>query len=203
MARLPGKPGKIAVISKDGRNLVMPIPAVFTEDNPNWSPDGRALLFRGCRILANGENCAPQLFVFDLQSRELSPVPGSEGMGDRTWSPHGRYLSAHNAEGASMLIYDFQTRRWESLSKGALFGRSFWSRDSRSFCFQDFYGGVDQPVFRVSIPSRKIERVLSAGQTLPADATAFALSGLTLENAPLAILIRTDSDVYALDVELP
>ena len=101
-----------------------------------------------------------------------------------------------------MMIYDFQLRRWEELSKGALFGRSFWSRDSHCFYFQDLYGGADQPIFRASIPSRKIERVAPAGQALPADVTAYSLTDLTPENAPLAVLIRTNSDVYALNVQL-
>jgi hypothetical protein len=44
---------------------------------------------------------------------------------------------------------------------------------------------------------------MSAGTLLPAGVAAGGLVGVTPDGSPLATLIRTNADLYALEVELP
>lgn len=78
-----------------------------------------------------------------------------------------------------------------------------WSPDSKYVYSQDLYEGTEQPIFRVRISNRKIERIATSRQILRADVTSFSFLGLAPDGSPLATLNHSTSDVYALDVYLP
>ena len=59
-----------------------------------WSPDGDAVLF--------GQLPAPDLAAvknvlqtYNMQTRRVAEVPGSEGLRSPRWSPDGRYIFGH------------------------------------------------------------------------------------------------------------
>jgi len=47
------------------------------------------------------------------------------------------------------------------------------------------------------------ERMLSAKQIPQSNSVGYALAGLAPDDAPIAMVIYTNSDIYALEVELP
>jgi Tol biopolymer transport system component len=175
-------------------------PAPFTDGEPSWSPDGNSLLFS--RALAHG--AAPYvLYVMDWKTRKAVPLPGSEGLSRAAWSPDPRYIAATNVNGLQMMLFDFRTRQWTALARGVGLGPPFWSRDGKYVYYQEVLADVDQPVFRVRIRDRKIERVASARQLLQSNVTGYVLTGLAPGDAPVASVVRSNSDLYALDLDLP
>ena len=79
----------------------------------------------------------------------------------------------------------------------------YFSSRSRYVYFQDLEEGEDQPIYRINVRNLKLERVASRKQLLRADVTGYGLSGLTPDDSPLATLVRSNCDIYALDVDLP
>jgi hypothetical protein len=101
------------------------------------------------------------------------------------------------------MLFDLHLQRWTELARATWFHvPPYWSRDGRYVYAQDL-GGVDQPVFRVRISDHKSEVVTTLKQFARADVTAYSLAGLTPDGEPLASLHRSNSDIYALDVDFP
>lgn len=97
------------------------------------------------------------------------------------------------------------TRQWTPLASGDGLGAPFWSKDCKFVYYQDTLA-PDQPIFRQAISDAKKgkpERILSARQIPQSNSIGYLLAGLAPDDAPIATVIYSNSDVYALDVELP
>ncbi len=194
-----GEPVKVYVIDASGpgggvSESITTDP--FGDHEPSWSPDGNSLLF------SRGAPGASELYVMDWKTRKAELVPGSEGFSRAAWSPDPRYIAATSSEGSQIRLFDFRTRQWTPLVTGVGLGPPFWSRDGKYVYYQDVFVSVDQPVFRVRIGNRRIERVVSSQQLLQSNVTGYVLGGLAPGDAPIASVIRSNSDIYALDVDL-
>jgi Tol biopolymer transport system component len=195
-----GEPVKVYVIDAAASSVRNPegvTPALFTGFEPSWSPDGNSLL------LSRGPRQASALYVMDWKMRQAEILPGSEGLSRAAWSPDPRYIAATHSTGSQIRLFDFRTRQWTTLARGLGIGPPFWSRDGKCIYFQDTYAGPEQPVFRVRVADRKIERVVSSRQLLQSNVTGYVLAGLGPSDEPIASVIRSNSDLYALDLELP
>jgi len=62
---------------------------------------------------------------------------------------------------------------------------------------------VDQPIFRVNVATRAVERMMSSRQLPQSGFSGFTLTGLTPGDAPIATVLRGNGELYALDVDLP
>jgi len=175
--------------------------APFTEEDPSWSPDGNSLLFS--RSLPRGVPGRPGLYITDWKTRKTEFVPGSEALSGPAWSPDPRYIAATNSADTQILLFEFHTRQWTLLATGAGLVSLHWSRDGKYLYYQDVLGGTDQPIFRVSIANRRVERVAGSRQLLQSNVTDYKLSALAPGNAPIATVGRGNSDLYALDLDLP
>jgi Tol biopolymer transport system component len=195
MGVTPDGPRAIYVVPRDGGASQ----ALVTDncDGPNWSPDGRSLLFS-----CNSTGKPSGIYLFDVEAKRIAPLPGAEGLTAPSWSPDGKYVAAVNRDN-QMTLLDFQSRRARELSPGAPSTpcKMAWSRDSLSVYVQDCFGGAAQPVYRVWIRDRKVERLTPAEPILPGNVVAFGFSGLTPDGSILGTLVRNNSDLYALDVD--
>jgi Tol biopolymer transport system component len=165
---------------------------------PNWSPDGKSLLFLRA---VPGLPGPLGLYLLDLATRTTKFVPGMGGTVRPAWSPDGRFIAASQG-GQRILLFDFKTGQWSQLVKGSSPGVPFWSRDGKYVYYQETLG-PGQPIFRVAIGSREIERLMTSEQIPQSNLTGYALTGLAPDDAPIANVIRSNSDIYALDVDLP
>jgi DNA-binding winged helix-turn-helix (wHTH) protein/Tol biopolymer transport system component len=165
-----------------------------------WSADGASLFF--WRISDSG---APELglYVLDLKTRHASLLPGSLGLHHGSVSPDGRYVAALRPDGKTLVLFDLRTDQQTVLAHGAAIAQPYWSRDGRTVIFQDIFQGTDQPIYRVRIDDRKVERVTNFAQPFAADVTGYRLTGVAPDSQVLAVLIRSNSDLYALDVDFP
>jgi Tol biopolymer transport system component/DNA-binding winged helix-turn-helix (wHTH) protein len=188
-----GQPSKVYVISASGGAPEAVTADPSTEGDASWSPDGDSLLFAG----------HAGLYVMDWKTRKATLLPGSEGLARPAWSPDGHYIAATDPPGRQILLLDLQTREWSQVAEGQGLGLPFWSHDSKYVYYQEVLGGAEQPIFRVQIGSRRKERVMSSRQIPQSNAVGYLLVGMAPGDAAIATVIHTNSDVYALDVDLP
>jgi serine/threonine protein kinase/Tol biopolymer transport system component len=195
------EPGKVYVmpVNRSGGGVPEAVTAApFGGGDPSWSPDGNSLLFS--RWLAGG---VPAPFVMDRKTRKVESLPGSEGLARPAWSHNPRYIAATNTAGSQIRLFDFHTRRWTLLATGAGLSPPRWSHDGKYVYYQDVFAGEEQPIFRVRIADRKIERIVSSRQLMQSNVTFYGLSGLAPGDAPIATVVRRNADLYVLDVDLP
>jgi hypothetical protein len=82
--------------------------------------------------------------------------------------------------------------------------RSLLVRDSKYIYYQETLA-PEQPIFRVAIGgggARK-ERMMSSKQIPQSNSIGYRWLGLAPGDAPIATVIYSNSDIYALEVELP
>jgi hypothetical protein len=194
-----GRPSRVYVIQADG-GVPEAVGSGSSEADATWSPDGKSLLF--ARGQLRGENQRTGLYVLDWQTRRFEFVPGSENLLYAAWSPDPRYIAATGAD-AKVHLFDFTTRQWSLLATGIQLGYPLWSHDAKYIYFQDLLSGEDQPIFRVRISDRKIDKLSSARDLPQSDVTGYSLTGLDPDDQPIATVLRSNSDIYALDLDVP
>jgi DNA-binding winged helix-turn-helix (wHTH) protein/Tol biopolymer transport system component len=173
----------------------------YRSGNPSWSPDGQALMMTCWRPGARAQSTA--VCVLDWKTRQSAVVPGSENLLRPRWSPDGRYVAALRESGTQVVLFDMQSHRWTRLADRANYGVPFWTRDGRYFYFQEVLGDAEQPIFRVNAATHAVERTMSSAQLPQSGFSGYMLTGLTPAGAPIATVLRRNTDLYALDVDLP
>jgi Tol biopolymer transport system component len=187
-----GQAKGIYIVSRDGGKAEL---IAEEGDNPNWSPDGKTLMFR-CRT---GNDFA--ICEVDAATKAVRPVAGSQGFGEPSWSPDGRRVVVHSDGYNRLMLLDHASGAWRELAAGTYLFGSRWSRDSREVYYQDTLSGIDQPIFRVRVSDRRAERVGPAPELLPSDVVVWGLTGLTPDGYPLITLVRNNADIYALELK--
>lgn len=200
----PGEPGKIALVPAGGgaaRILFERDPV--QDDDQQWSPDGSSLMFGRVWLDKNEQRTGSSVCILNLRTGQISKVPGSENIGPAAWSPNGRYVIAQSEDLRKLMLFDFRTGAWKTIASGELIWFPHWSHDSASVIYQDAMSGEEQPIYRLQIATGESEKIATRRDTLRPDITQYRLVGLTPDDDPVIVLIRRDSDVYALNVYLP
>jgi serine/threonine protein kinase/Tol biopolymer transport system component len=192
-----GRPWKMFLISEQGGPPEELLPGDTTEGDPTWSADGGRIAFSNGLPAGQKES---DIRTLDLKTRQVTTIPGSNGMFSPRWSPDGRYLAALNLENVSkkLLLYDFQSGKWsEWITEPDAVGYPAWSSDSRSL---DYWS------------VNKIRRI-KLGDSRPQD--LFSFDAMTIyftpefgpwnDSAPdgsrMFLRDASTEDLYALDVD--
>jgi Tol biopolymer transport system component len=192
MASAAGKPAKIYVISAAGGGLEALISSDGSQVFPDWSADGRTLVFG---IMDSG-SFRDSLYLLDLVSHKVSELPGSERMHYAIWSPDGRYLAAMgNAKKPPPSLLDLQNRQWTPLTGGI--DDWVWSHDGR-YLYED---RGEAGIFRVHITDRRVERVDDTKGIRRAVGRFGTWFGLTPDDSPMLLRNLNSQQIYALDVK--
>lgn len=200
----PGKPGKIGVVGSDGGKLEVLFQNEPTgEDVANWSPDGNTLMFARTFLDHDGNTIASSICTVDLRTKQVSKLPGSDDMGPPSWSPDGRYAAAQSGDFRKLMLFDFPSQHWRELASGGFIHNPRWSHDSKFVYYQDTHEGEEQPIYRIAIAGGKPEKVASRKQLMSADVSSYRFDTLDPNDNPVALVVRRNSDVYALDLSLP
>lgn len=198
IARIRGKNWKLHVIPAAGGTPSELSSELVNEFDPTWSPDGRKLAFGRPVFPLGGAASQSAIYTLDLESKEMSLVPSSQGLFSPSWSHQGD-LAALSSDSQRLLIYNSATRNWtELVTGGAGFPR--WSHDDRYIYFNTY--GVDKSVCRVEVQSRKVERIASL-EYLRDGGTLGMWSGLAPDDSPLFARDAGDEEIYAFDLDLP
>jgi Tol biopolymer transport system component len=96
----------------------------------------------------------------DLQTHQVSVLPGSQGLYSPRWSPDGRLLVAIGSDSKKLVLYDFKTQKWTDwLTQDTDLGFPSWSRDSKYLYFDSAFSN-DQSYRRIKIGEAKSEEVV-------------------------------------------
>ena len=188
---LSGQNAKLRTISADGGTSTEQIP-----DDPedkldvDWSPDGTKI------ILGNGPtNPNSKVQLLDMNTHKRSNVPGSTGLYSPRWSPDGRYIAAMNFDSRVLMLFDFQTQKWQELARVTM-GFPNWSKNSD---YVYFLHEEDQPsVMRVHLSDHKVETVADLKHFRQAGYWTVWL-GMAPDDSPLLLRDTGTQEVYALD----
>lgn len=199
MAEEPGKPWRLYLLDADGGKPAPLLNESRNEADPNWSADGRTLVFGRLPERMDSERKPKSIYLLDLESRRVTEVPGSTGLFSPRLSPDGKSIAAIRLDQHALLLFDRATNRWTTLTTHGV-GDPFWSRDSKFLYFQDFLE-EGKPIYRVLMPSGKIERVAAIGDLRPITASDFRLIGLAPGDLPIVSARTSTVNLYSLDLD--
>ncbi|SRR5216684_468436 len=189
-----GKPSRIYIVSADGGTPQAMMPGgPQSQADPFWAPDGNSVAFGGISAAADA------IHIFDLKTRQVSTLPGSDKLFSPRWSPDGRYMVGLPADSLGLRLFDFKTQKWAVLTNTPA-GYPCWSQDGHYVNFLQYQPAAG--VFRIGIRDRKVEQVVNLkgfqmtgywGQWL----------GLAPDDSPLLLKDTGSQDIVALDWEAP
>jgi Tol biopolymer transport system component len=187
---------KIFVVEAEGGLPEQVMEGGRNEADPGWSPDGNLLVF--CRLpwQEPGGPASIALHMVDLTTREISTVPGSQGLYSPRWSPDGRHISAMDHASERLMLFDRTTQMWTELARADV-GSASWSRDGKHLYFNT--AGKDPAFVRVRVSDRKMETLASLAEIR----YLTVWSGLAPDDSPLLVRDVGTQEIYALEWEVP
>src|SRR5580692_9138979 len=193
----PGEPWQIYVVPAEGGAPELIYRSTTTSADPNWSPDGKSLAFGENSL----NNQGSAVYVLDLETRQASKLPGSDGLYSPRWSPDGRYLAAIPLDSLKLMLFDFTTQKWTELA--SLFvAYPTWSRDGRYLYFDGILDNQES-YFRAQVSSGKLERIFSLKDFQAAGGAFGNWSGLAPDESPLVVRDASIQEIYSLDWDRP
>jgi DNA-binding winged helix-turn-helix (wHTH) protein/Tol biopolymer transport system component len=184
------------IVSSEGASTrkILGEEAGYMIDSPNWSPDGHKIVFN----FDAGAGKSTGIRILDLDSRQLTTFPGSDGLLSPRWSPDGRYLATETQD-HQLKIFDFKTQQWSELAlHEELSGAREWSRDSQFIYFRSTKGGPG--LFRIRVNGSAEEKIADLKDWRDAGWWGQYM-GLDPTDAPLLLRDIASDDIYALTLE--
>ena len=193
-----GKPAKISLVSAQGGTVQELLSESRSEMDPTWSPDGKRIAF-GRLAFAEDQD----IEVLDLQTHQVSVLPGSQGIFSPRWSPDGRFLVAVGSDSRKLVLFDFQTQKWTDwVTQTTDLGFPAWSRDSKYLYFDSTFSN-DQSYRRLKVGDTKSEEAVSLKNLRRYFSSIGLWSGLAPDGTPIFVRDISTQEIYALDVQLP
>jgi eukaryotic-like serine/threonine-protein kinase len=194
-----GKPWKMFLISTQGGTTEELIPGDTTEGDPTWSADGTRIAFSHGLPAGQRES---DIRILDLKTRQVTTIPGSNGMFSPRWSPDGHYLATLDLENVSrkLFLLDVQTGKWSGwVADPETIEYPSWTSDSRYVLYE----------------SANSTKRIKLGDTHPQE--LFSMKGFPQglvpefgpwsDNAPdnsrMFVKDASTLDIYSLDVDFP
>jgi Tol biopolymer transport system component/DNA-binding winged helix-turn-helix (wHTH) protein len=182
------------VIPAQGGVARQMIPGNDETADATWMPDNKSIVFGPWK---GGESRG--IKVLDLNTNQVSPLPGATEMWSPRTSPDGRYIAALSQQDSKMMLFDAKTQTWEELC-AHYSGYPSWSRDGKFLYFQDWNRGSGYPsrVVRTRISDRRLETVLDLKSLDRLSiGTYMSWSGLAPDDSVLLSRNNSTQEIYA------
>jgi len=183
-----------------------------SQTDPSWSKDGLTIAFsHNPEIALNHpvlEGDQSYIEMFDVKSRAISRLEGSEGILAPRWSPDGRHIAALAEDNLALTLFDTGSRKWKTLIRRQLpFGFIAWSRNGTAIYFDTLL--TDRPtIYRLRVSDARLDTIvnLSSYHLYPKINLLSGLGswgGIGPGDLPLLVRDISTSEIYAFDVDLP
>jgi Tol biopolymer transport system component/DNA-binding winged helix-turn-helix (wHTH) protein len=189
MAQQPGKPWEIWTVDADGGHLQEVLNEDRSEADPDWSPDGKMLVFGRLPDLMAEASQPKAIYLVNLATKAMTKLDGSDGLFSPRWSANGKYIAALSIDQKKLLVFDTAAKAWRTLAVQNIADPA-WSHDDSSIYFHDF-AEADQPIFRALVASGKVERVADLHNLRSGNVVDYRFAGLA---PPLRRAGRADDD---------
>lgn len=199
MGREPGKPWKMYTVDADGEHLQEVLDEQRSEADPDWSPDGKTLVFGRLPDLMAEASQPKDIDLVNLATKAVTKLPGSDGLFSPRWSENGKYIAALSINQRQLLLFDVANKTWKMLVQQVA-SDICWSHDDTAIYFHDF-AQADQPIYRVEVATGKIQRIADLHDLRPANVVDYRFAGLGKDDEPLVSARRSTANLYA--AELP
>ena len=197
MAEEPGMPWKLYLIDAEGGKPTPLLNEDRNEADPDWSADGQEIVFG--RLPDRMDSRQPKaIYLVNLQTHQVTEIPGSTGLFSPRLSPDGRYIAAIRLDQKALLLFDRAQQRWTTLTTHGA-GDPIWSHDGRFLYFQDFLE-AGKPIYRIAVPAGQVEEVATIGNLGPIAATDYRLIGLAHGDLPMVSAHTSTVNLYAVDL---
>jgi Tol biopolymer transport system component/DNA-binding winged helix-turn-helix (wHTH) protein len=199
MARRPGETYQIYTVGATGGVVHLLLADRRNLADPDWSADGHSIVF-GRQAELMGKESGPKLIqIFDLSTRAIRTLPGSENLFSPRWSPDGRSILALSLDQTRLLVYDVRRGAqggWRTLYSGSV-ADPVWSSDSKAIFFHSS-AKANSGIMRIPLHGAAQLVADPAKMGLPSDDYRF--SGITPNGAPIVEPGIGTGNLYSLNL---
>lgn len=195
MGREPGKIWQIYTVDTEGGHLQPLLNEDRNEADPDWSPDGKQIVFGRLPELMAEESQPKTIYLLNLETKQVTQLLGSEGLFSPRWSPDGRYIAALSLDQTRLMLYDTTTKTWRRLAKANI-ADPVWSHDGKAIFFHDFVE-EGQPIYRLAIADGRLERIAGMHDLRSADVVDYRFAGLAPGDIPLVNARMSTANIYS------
>ena len=193
---------EIYVVPAEGGAPRAILDANHLRDHPDWSPDGKRLVFSILDEPQPGHPTENGVYFFELETGRTTKVPDSVGLFESRWSPDGRYLAAVSTNSDTLKVYDIPRAQWTVAARGKMLTLPVWSSDAKDIYFQDMEA-PGESLSRVRLRDSFIENVFGFESLLKGGVDRCTFLGFAPDGS---LLVRTSSrggNLYKLQLDLP
>ena len=201
MARKPGGVWQIYLVDASGGKAEAFVSETRNAADPGWSADGSSLVFGREPDLMGKETGSHTLQIVNTLTRQVEPIPNSEGLFSPRWSPDGRWIVALTSDQKGLMLYNVSLHRWQRLASTSA-ADPVWSADSKAVYVHAFLADRE-PLLRIAVPTGTIETVASLDNFHNGEAANYFFGGVTPQGAPLVQPRVGTGNLYTLDLTTP
>ena len=196
MARRPGETWRIYSVAATGGATHLILADQRNLADPDWSADGRSIVFGGQAELMGKEGDPHVIQILDLSTHAIRTLPGSENLFSPRWSPDGRWISALSLDQTRLVLYDVQRGTWRTLLRGSA-ADTVWSSDSQSI-FSHAFAEPNSGIMR--IPLNGADNLIADPSKTGLPSDDYRFSGITPNGAPIVEPGTSTGNLYSIDM---
>ena len=197
----PDQGPQIYLLPRDGGEPRRVFPQRGWQSHPHWLPDGKSIAV-SLYPVEGEKNPRPGIYIANVATHQGYQLSNSEDIDSVLWSPNGQVLAGETRDFHRIKLYDVGQNRWTDAVTGTVLSGLSWASDSQSFYYQDVLE-EDQPIYRFWLSNRRRERVYDFHQELNSGYFRSLLYGVKPDGSLLVYLSRSQTDLYAFDVDFP
>ncbi len=195
MAMEPGKTWQLYTINADGGQLKTLLNEDRNEADPDWSPDGKQVVFGRLPDLMAKEQGGKAISVLEVATGTVKTLPGSDGLISPRWSPDGRYIAALSLDQSRLMLFDTSSKTWRELARQSI-ADPVWSHDGTAIFFHDF-AQDGEPIYKLTIAGDHLQRIADLRNLRSGDFADYRFAGLAPGDIPLVNARMSTANIYS------